>query len=265
MVDKRAVGFLDILGFKNLIETTPLDELAARYEHLIAQVRASVRPQVLDGDHPTLFPNRSNSIPWCTQHIFSDSIILVANEDTDAECLALLIYIWRLEQVFLAAGMPLRGAVDYDEMYSNANSGVFLGKALSTAYRSEMEQEWIGICINESVANRYENLFGNIRQEQSILSEIFKLHPVPLKNGSTKRLHTINWRYNYIIEKGTRSLFPANSDPGVQRKLDNTLAFAKAIIDGGNVYAQDEGALPIELRSFWVGSHEPPFPHGDDL
>lgn len=265
MVDKRAVGFLDILGFKNLIETTPLDELATHYEQLIAQARAYVRPTALDGDHPTLFPNRPNRIPWCTQHIFSDSIILVANDDTDAGCLELLLYTWRLEQMFLAAGMPLRGAVDYGEMYSNANSGVFLGTALSTAYRSEMEQDWIGICINEPVAERYTELFGHIRNEQNLLSEIFKLYPIPLKNGATKRLHTVNWRYNYIVEKGTRSLFQSNSDPSVQRKQKNTLAYAREIVDGGKIYSQDQEALPVELRAFWVGGKEPPFPHGDEL
>jgi hypothetical protein len=265
MPERRVVAFLDMLGFKNKIEAVPLDELSAQYEQIVAQARAYVRPQVRAAGLPSLFPNRPPHVPWCDQHIFSDSIILAAREDTDEACLELLLYAWRLTQFFIAVGMPLRGGVAYDEMYSNPNSRVFLGKALTIAYKKEGIQDWAGIAIDESVKNRYRDLFSHIEEPENILSVIFKRYPVPLKNGTTLEAHTVNWRYNYIVERGTRSLFPPSADPDAQRKIDNTLHYARSTIQQGLVYCQDEARNPIELRAFFVGAREPPFPHGDDL
>jgi hypothetical protein len=90
-------------------------------------------------------------------------------------------------------------------------------------------------------------------------------YAAPLKNGQTYLTNTINWRYNYIVQKGTRSLFANSNDAGVQLKIANTLTYAKAVIDYGLVYCQDDGKAPIELRAMFVGSKEPPFDHGDDL
>ena len=262
---KRCVAFLDILGFKTLVTTLPLDELVGRYERIISEARALMVPHLPNSDNPRLFPRRPNHLSWCTQYIFSDSVILVANADTDAACLELLIYVWRLEQLFLASGMPLRGAVEYGEIYSNTGSGVVLGKALSTAYKTEGEQDWIGICINGSVAKQYTDLFKKVVRK-SPLTEIFKMYSVPLKDGTVKEAYTINWRFNYIVEDGTRSLFvSSHPDPGVQKKIANTLAYARAIVESGRVYVRDDVTVPLELRAFWVGKREPPFPHGDDL
>jgi hypothetical protein len=264
MAERRAVAFLDILGFRNKILNTPLDSLAQEYEALTSTVQAYVRPMRMDG-HPTLFPNRPSGVPWCTQFFFSDSIILVANADSDDACLELLLHVWRLSQTLLARGLPLRGAIDYDEMYSNPSTGVFVGKALANAYAAEGIQDWIGISLLDSVRTRYEALFKIVDDERYILSVLLKKYPVPLKGGQTECRYTINWRYNYVVEKGTRSLFPTNSDTDAQRKIDNTLAYAKAVVDAGKLYPTDQSKLAVELRTFFVGGKEPPFPHGDDL
>ena len=263
------VAFLDILGFKTLLTALSLDELATRYERITTQARDFMGAQAQYGSHQSLFRNPRRRSVGYTQHMFSDSIILVANEDTDISCLELLLYVWRLEQLFLAAGMPLRGAVEYGEIYSNPVSGIALGKALSEAYRTEAEQDWIGICVNKSVTERYPEIFDGPENGRDwpaeIFREIFKMYAVPLKNGTVKRSCTINWRFNYVVKKGTRSLFSSNSDPSIQRKVQNTLKYARKVVESRRLYTQNDETLPAELRVFWVGDHEPPFPHGDDL
>ena len=266
MPNMRTVGFLDILGFNNLIDQTSLDVLAKRYENIVTQERAFVDlDRSLRGHVPTLFPNHGNNrSSLCTQHIFSDSVILVATEDTETACLALLLRTWRLSQLFLAAGLPLRGAIEYGEVYVNSISSIFLGKALSTAYRTESQQDWVGICINETVPTRYPSISDSSRRKHDVLSDIFKLYPVPFKGGAVEKLHTINWRFNYVVQEGTRSLFGSHNDPNIQRKIDNALAYARRGVSSQRIYAYGEG-LPVELRTFYVGKDEPPFDHGDDL
>ena len=268
-VRNGVVAFLDILGFKSLLATLSLDQLAARYEGVTAQARDFMGAQARYTDRPSLFRNPRRGSSAYTQHMFSDSIILVANTDTEISCLELLLYAWRLEQLFLAAGMPLRGAIEYGEIYSNPGNGIALGKALSEAYRTEAEQDWIGICINESVTERYTQIFDETEGGQDwpagVFREIFKMYAVPLKDGTVKPSCTINWRFNYVVEEGTRSLFSSDSDPSIQRKVRNTLEYARTIVDGRRLYTQNDEMLPVELGTFWVGGREPPFPHGDDL
>ena len=262
---KKCVAFLDILGFKGLVTTLSLHDLAARYERLTSTARALALPQLPDSDVPRLFPYNKDRPSICSQYIFSDSIILVANADTDVGCLQLLVYVWRLEQLFIAAGMPLRGAVDYGDIYSNTNSGIVLGKALSAAHSTEGEQDWIGICINNSVIERYDDIFKAVEEQRSLLSDLFKMYPVPLKKSAVRELYTVNWRFNYIVEHGTRSLFSSNPNASIQQKVANTLAYARAIVESGRPYARNDKAVPLELRAFYVGKQQPPFPHGDDL
>jgi hypothetical protein len=265
MPEKRVVAFLDVLGFSDEIETKSLDELAMKYERIIAQVRAFLRPLQIQEQHLTLFPNRSSDSPWCNLHIFSDSIILIANTDTEVGCLEILVYAWRLAQFLLGAGMPPRGGISYGEIHSNSKTGVFLGRALTRAYRLEQSQDWIGISIDETLRYRYREIFANVEDTNNPVSVIFKRYPVPKKDGTREDLFTINWRFAYVIEKGTRSLFQRSDKPEVNRKIDNTLEYAKSIIDGGKVYWTDDSLVPVELRTFFVGGRQPPFPHGDDL
>ena len=265
MAEMRTVAFLDILGFKNKIETTPLDKLSGEYEQVIAQARAFLGCSIPQGSHPSLFQSRAANVPWCTQYVFSDSIILISKGDTEANCLELLIYTWRLCQFFLCAGMPLRGGISYHEMYSNPESGLFLGKALTSAYKIEAEQDWIGVSIDDTITKRYQALLKRVEEPTDPLSLIFKRYPVPMKNRRSREMYTVNWRYNLIVESGTRSLFPESADRDAQQKIDNTLAYAKSVIDSGQVYSTGGDRDPIEIRHMYCGAKEPPFCHGDDL
>ena len=260
MPQQAVVSFLDILGFNAKMESIPLDDLSSQYEQLVSQARSYLAFE-LASDH-SLFNDRFRPARHCSMHVFSDSIILYANEDSDAACLELLLYTWRLQQLFLAAGMPLRGAVQYGEFYANPNTGIHLGRALSEAYRLESRQEWIGISIGHSVSDRYPAVFDTILGE--ICAGLFPQYCVPMKSGFTEDYLTVNWRFNLVVERGTRSLFPADSDEGVKKKIGNTLQYAKTVVESNRVYARSTG-LPIELQAFFVGTTEPPFPHGDEM
>ena len=260
----RTVAFLDILGFKQKIRETPIEELASKYESLIDTAEALNRPSLPGRSLPSLFPDHKKNLPWCIKNIFSDSIILISHDNTQLSAMKLLVYTWRLTQVFIAYKMPLRGAITCGELYTNPQKNITLGKALTTAYEIENKQQWIGTVIDNDMKERMPELFQNITNI-SILSDIFFEYDVPLKDGSTKKFHTLNWRWNMIVKDGTRSLFSGSKDVRVSEKINNTLAYAKSIVDSKRVYVQNQDQLPVELRSFWVGNQQPPFAHGDDL
>lgn len=262
----RTVAFLDIHGFRAKLYDTPLLELAKSYERQILESQFINRPLDPTGKTPTLFIDHPNNVPWCSQYVFSDSIILISHDEDIMSCLKLLVYAWRLSQKFMAFGMPLRGSVVYGEMYANPNLNVFLGKALAKAYELEGSQNWIGVAIDTTVMERFHAFFETIdKKENPILNDLLFEYPVPFKDGTTKQLRTLNWRWNLIVEKGTRSLFSNSDDLRIVEKISNTLKYAEAVVQTGRLYVKDQSNLPAELRSFYIGAKEPPFKHGDNL
>lgn len=262
MADNRAVAFLDILGFKELISSKPLDEVVKQYESMIGSTQAMNKPFQYTKDVPSLFPNHPENEQWCKRYIFSDSIILIANGDDEISFLKLIVYARKLLIALISMKLPARGAVSYGELYENPTNNLVIGKSLTDAYLLEQSQDWIGVAISDEAESRYKELFS---QFTGVLGDVFLRYPVPFKDGATRDLFTLNWRFNLIVEKGTRSLFGGVEDKGAQQKINNTLDYARSIVESGRIYIENQEQLPVELRSFWVGSKEPPFSHGNEL
>jgi hypothetical protein len=262
-VPLRTVAFFDILGFRVRLLSTPLVELARDYEKRIVESHFFNRPYNSSGKTPTLFKDHPKDLPWCAQYVFSDSIILVSHEADIMSCMKLLVYAWRLSQHFMAVSTPLRGGIAYGELYQNPNLNVVIGKALAKAYELEECQNWIGAAIDVSVVKRFPDVFD--RDEYPVLKDLLFEYAVPMKDGTTRRLKTINWRWNLVVEKGTRSLFSDSDNPKVIEKVRNTLKYVETFVQGGRIYVKDQSNLPVELRSYFIGGKEPPFDHGDDL
>lgn len=265
MNNQRTVAFLDILGFRQIVMNTPLSELVEQYERRIAEAERMRHPMIEKSEEPTLFLEHPVHTPLCEQYVFSDSIILVSTDNQAISALKLLIHAWRLSQVFIAFKMPLRGGIAFGELYSNSLRHICVGKALTEAYELEKIQAWIGVSIDRTVEDAFPELFSAEVASLGLLDDVFLRYNVPMKDGASKELRTLNWRFNLIVEKGTRSLFVDSGPPDVMQKVINALDYAEAVVRSGRVYVADQSKLPVELRSMWIGEKEPPFKHGDNL
>lgn len=265
---KRVVAFLDVLGFKAMIEKYTLEELSKKYESLIDKTNSLISPFPLNENVPRLFPKHPQNKPWCHKQIFSDSIILISDSDSDESCLRLLIYAWRLTQVCISSHMPVRGAITFGDLYVNFRKSIVLGKALTKAYDLEEKQNWIGVSIDRSLEKRFSKLFALCKDQKSFFYPIFFRYDVPLKNDLKIKLHTLNWRLNLIVEKGTKSLFRMSRNSEINKKINNTLDYARVVVKSGHIYDWSDD-LAVELRAFLHGSKKwysnPPIHHGDEL
>jgi len=264
-VKKHTVAFLDILGFKDKIERLDLSTFVAQYRHVLDQTEAFNRPLSTGDKSPRLFPSHPVGKPWCARHIFSDSIILISEDDSIESCLKLLVYAWRLIQVLLSFGLPVRGAITYGDLCVDLNRNLVMGLALTRAYDLERKQNWIGAVIDKTVFDAFPEFSIFPSDPNHVFDALFPEYDVPFKESPTSCMRTINWRFNMIVEKGTKSLFQMAGDEAVRQKVANTLEYAKAIVATKRIYCRDESTFPVELRVLWVGSNEPPFIHGDDL
>ncbi|MDH2916961.1 MAG: hypothetical protein PXX77_08815 [Gallionella sp.] len=265
MTNQRTVAFLDILGFRQMVMNTPLSELVEKYERQIANAESMRHPLFEKSEVPMLFSEHPAHTPLCEQYIFSDSIILVSTDNQAISALKLLIHAWRLSQAFIAYKMPLRGGIAFGELYSNPLRHICVGKALTVAYELEKIQAWIGVSIDQSVEDAFPELFLADVTKAGLMDDLFLRYKVPMKDGTSKVHRTLNWRFNLIVEKGTRSLFVNSDATDVRQKVANTLDYAETVVRSGRVYVADQSKLPVELRSMWIGGKEPPFKHGDDL
>ncbi len=260
--------FFDVLGFKELIASMTLVDLANKYERMIkwtTVINRKLRVGPNGKEIPTLFPDHPVNDPWCKRYIFSDSIILVSYGDDEVSFLKLIIYARTLLQVLIAMGLPARGAIVFDELYENSNLNIVLGKALTRAYDLEQRRQWIGGSIDDELRIHFPKVFKHLEPKSGVLSDAFLRYPVPFKDGTSTMMQTLNWRFNLISEKGTRSLFNKANDKSSEEKIQNTIKYARCIVESGRIYVEKQDLLPVELRTFWVGSKKPPFPHGDEL
>lgn len=214
----RAVCFLDVLGFKQMLKEKPVIQIAEEYDRLVMQASTINHKFFEHGIEPTLFKDHPVGAPYCTRYIFSDSIILVADGEDSQSFLKLLVQAWRFMQVSLSLGIPIRGGIAFGEMYLDPSKGICLGHALTKAYQLEEKQNWIGIAVDQSVESAYEYLFSMAKNSTSVLGALLLKYPVPLKNSNahnysrrycfralielflpfkkslTAELHTVNWR-----------------------------------------------------------------------
>lgn len=259
IVGERTVAFIDILGFKSLIENNLLLDLAAAYEDVISQIN-KVNKNPDDPKRELLFPDHPRDLPFCKLYIFSDSLIIISNGPTQNDTHKTLIFAWRAFQQLLAHQLIPRGGVSHGEIYVNESRNIFLGKGLTTAYELEQNQEWVGAAISDQIWKSFPDLEKNIsRIKGSFYDKLFMRYDVPLKNGKNIPLRTLNWRANLIIDKGAKSLFEMTGSETIDIKYKNALRYALV----SRVFSDPE-STPLELGYSWLGESPPPFKDGDE-
>lgn len=216
---KRAVAYFDVLGFKAKIKNQDLQTIVEQYENLINYTNGQIT-----------FNDVSKGYYFkevCHRYIFSDSIFLVAYEDTEESFYDLLSYAWRMMQFAIACGYPLRGAIVYGDVYVDVKKNIYVGEAIVDAVLLEGTQNWIGAIIDNGVLSRYSNTFTDEKlgyAHRLILQE----YNVPCKNGIVNKYLTINWRANLNSHNGIKALFKNETkEESVELKIQNTLDYCK--------------------------------------
>jgi hypothetical protein len=268
----RAIAFIDILGFKNLLTTEPMTEIARKYEWALSGP-SNKRWMPDRPDSKKLLPNHKSGDPWCFRHVFSDSIILIALDDSDESCLKLLLYCREVFTSMLTYGLAVRGAVTAGDLYYNPGTSVTLGKALTDAYLIEQEQDWAGICIADSVWDSYPSLRQAVETPDDPLSLCFLEYQPPWKRAPQAAHRIINWRFNIVVVEGTRHLLQQTRLHEAPSKYENVVKYLRTVVASGRLYFTESNPPPFELPLCTIGPYasapkkpdDPMPPHGDDL
>lgn len=265
---ERTVAFIDILGFKELVKTNSADELGTRFTKIVSGIISNMNGKLDDlPSDLTFLPNFHCGEPYCISFVFSDSIILISNDESEESCLALLLYSLRVSQLLIGNNFPIRGAITFGEMYVDRDNSLFLGKALTHAYELEQSQNWVGLVIDKSIPDKFPNVLTSDTPTPGLRPKLFPKYEVPMKNGPIKSLYTLNWRWNWMSPKGIKHFFKDPNDWLAKVKIDAALDYALEMRKRNLAGPINDKSIPLEVRPIYiqeVPSIGEPLKHGDE-
>lgn len=237
-MQKRYVAFLDILGFKELVNRNGLEELLVLYQSVLEK-----------GLHMSLtvleMAEVEKELPDSALRamIISDSIMVWSENDSINSFVVITKAVQSMLYTSLALGMPLRGAISYGELeeikvsHKNAlPAPILLGDGLTKAVDAEKKQKWSGCIVTLECINAVKH--GIIEANQYpvlkylVLDGALITYDVPLGKGEVKREYCINWpmttRQGEIEPSDLRNKFLMHNkrhNDDVEEKIMHTLAF----------------------------------------
>jgi hypothetical protein len=165
----------------------------------------------------------------------------------------------------LVKKLPVRGAVAAGPLYHNPKTAITLGDALTQAYLMEQQQEWAGVCVADSVWEAYPNLLKAAQDPENALHYYFLEYPVPWKDAPQAAHRILNWRFNTVIETGSKDLLQRARLDKAPSKYQNIINYLKHVRASGALHFGDGSIKPAECFTVWLGPTQPPFAHGDEL
>jgi len=228
-VEKAAIAFLDILGFKGIWQSRETEDVLQLLSGIQKNIVETYMQPPPDPNWPKYEP------PKIT--ILSDTIVVIL-ESEHPSCLFLIAnIIGRLYHYFIQHNLFLRGAVSWGE-YSQKDS-TFIGPAIDDVASWYEASNWIGTVLTPKT-NYVMELFTTMEFPINKIQAIpyIKYH-VPAKTGKTNHLYSLNWP---AFLQATWQNFPNNEERAQVKELILT-AFANQPAFDGSVLEKYENTL----------------------
>ena len=235
---KRFVAFLDIMGFKERM-------LRKRHEHVLETLklfRKKVSPIEIEAREALSGRKQSTAEdvfgPSIVRPVFfSDSILLVSNDDSFGAAYQIIFNVqWILQQA-LRTQVPIKGAIACGKQTADFEDSLHFGAPLIDAYELQKQVKLYGVVLHHTMEERLAKLkvLGTDKSLMFPFGEVVK-YPVPLKEGGNVNHYVVSWfdEDDAVVCFGDEgSLEPAllklyGTVSGSARSyVDNTLALAR--------------------------------------
>lgn len=207
----RWFAYLDLLGFRNLVQTSAIDTVLFVYSEALKRVRTACKLGTSEvGLH--------NS--W-----FSDTFIIYSRSDSLRDFAHMESATRIFFELLLIKNIPVRGCISHGKLYSQAKQNVFVGPALIEAHLYGEALNWVGLCLSPSVE---EKLKDRLPLEQ-------RAHYRKISDRNILRKAPADHLYAFAFNNGTVNgrnpyrkaleAMKANAPPEATEKYINSLAF----------------------------------------
>jgi len=173
------IAMCDVLGFRNLVSTHPLE---AVYEKCL-----KLRTQVRSTENVVGFsPGIPQPLPVVDGIVFSDTVLFWAPATGAMEILPINLC---LLAALTLGSTPIRIGFAFGHCVIDSDNDIYIGRPIVDAYETEKRQEWVGGAFHPSCWT----LSGFLQRlvDQHTVVE----YPVPLKHddGGAQLTHALNW------------------------------------------------------------------------
>lgn len=253
-LEKKYIAFLDILGFKDLVENNTHERLYELYDKVFSQIiilsLSNGRAKILDDGKTKTFHIETDTIKVNCVTI-SDSIIIWTDDNSMTSFTYIVEVVRTLLNYIFKTGIPLRGAIVEGHLDKigrtiispkDTTQTTLIGAGLVKAYLKEGIQKWSGCILDESCVvaynkevEKYKTIVKDVLTIDFLLEKKFIIkYNVPCKNGVNKEELVINWTNlsndNFSEENIINKFSEYNKsvdNENVKEIIKNTIDFVK--------------------------------------
>jgi hypothetical protein len=186
---ERFIAYLDILGFSERVKKEDnLDKFVESYKHCIHKNLKYIKPIITNGYKDL---DIMENIKFA---IASDTIIIYSTNNTEMDFRNLVDCSLNLLFICFETYFPIRGAIDYGELFVNEEYRIYIGKALINAHDITNKQDWAGVIITDNCMKKIES-DNKIKEEMDrfMYKEKVIYYKVPIKDESYIKRPILNW------------------------------------------------------------------------
>jgi len=219
---ERYVAFLDIMGFKDRMYRESHNDVLKFMEALSGRIKSieKLATKRLTGQRGVVRPI-----------FFSDSILLVSNDDsTESRVSIIAACIW-LTRACLSMGVPIKGAISLGMQTSNFDKSLHFGKALIDAYLLQNEVFFYGIVFHHSAELKLPKAI------EQTGGSYWVLYDTPFKKVGKIKHYVVDWSTVSELEKKVdkpnyldivnKLYLTVSGEP--RKYVDNTVEFVRSM------------------------------------
>lgn len=208
----RFIGFIDIMGFKDLVARRPHQEI----KHMLLQMNQtrSILLNLLGKKHKDGSENQDTRIRSVS---FSDSVLFITKSNSPKDLFNLSVAMGICQEATIQSGLPTKGAISHGTLTADFDRSIFFGQPLIDAYLLQDQLYYYGIIVDNNAEARLKKIIHE-KNDDFPYNHFINLS-TPLKNG--KVIH-FNLKLKNIQDDQLDYLY--NSVSGQARKyVDNTI------------------------------------------
>jgi hypothetical protein len=226
---RRFVAFMDIMGFRDRVmrssHRSVLSEMDSFQNSVIKPVESD-RVGRATNSGKSKEELRLFGDAWVKPVLFSDSIILISSDESEASAGHMFFSVSRLLRKSFDLGIPIKGAIANGTLTADPNKSLYFGKPLIDAYDLQNEVQLYGVILHHTT-ERYLARYKLIPEFERA-NDLCR-YQCPLRSGSVSHL-MVNWLDVLLRDTNTEDLLSSlyQNVSGYSRiYVDNTITFAR--------------------------------------
>jgi hypothetical protein len=199
ITNDRFIAFIDILGFKDLVQRTEHEELKDKMLRILSIIKDFIerRNQEVNKDI-----NKNFESDLIEYQIFSDSIFICTNTAEYNHFTHFILLLKIITFTLLKETIAFKGCISFGKITFDENSNLIFGQPIIDAYTMQEELKYIGIVLDNNAENEIKRI-GEIRKSRHendaknsnhAIDFNFKFTKTPFKSGKINHFNLILFR-----------------------------------------------------------------------